>query len=222
MRQGSREKLYPLDEAIWAFASPRLRREYDAAQYTPSDFEVPANSADAPKYLLSGFTRTLDKLGTRSGVWTSMQHSLCQKIKAGMLVAEGVQTMPTLGNGPETIPTFIFDNPRLDSRAVDNFGRRYEGVYIRQQRKPQVQEQSPTSADVEPRPKRRPGRPSKTGYLNAAIDALLNEGADLSSLDRKNASELVLKKAEELGMDMRTGFSPSAVQRALLMKFGER
>lgn len=106
---------------------------------------------------------------------------------------------------------FIFALRRLPEQQA----RRFEAGSV----EPLARSAPAVSKPVGPTPA---GRPSKSAEIEAAIDALMTEGVDLSRLARKDAYSRICQKATTLGANVEVGFSAPVIQRVLVRRYGPR
>jgi hypothetical protein len=226
----------PLFEAAWHFAPRPMRAQAqkERARPTPllprATFEDRRTQelADSVTKLSNSVGQFLEGLRDPCEPTPEMKRWLLQKLRSGQLEAFGVMTKPELGSGPEQIPTFMFnDRPRLGraSNIVENFGRKFEGVEIRRSVSPKAglpNASTAAPACVLPKitaPER--GRPTKTREIEQAIDGLIEQGVELSQLDRRRAIRKIKQFArEKLGAHTERGYSDPVLQRHLHRRFG--
>jgi hypothetical protein len=125
-------RLIPLDEAAWHFASPKAKDELQRESQPWSNVRT-----EEPKDWIDAFKKLQDMLGAliddavdrNEPIWKMQQH-LIRRLHDGRLEAFGVRTKPEIGREPEKIPEFIFDRPKVrwKARTIENFGQRYEAL----------------------------------------------------------------------------------------------
>lgn len=170
------------------------------------------------KNLFTGLHKSVEQWSRRGQILYMMQSHLFALILAEKLVAVGVQTKPALGSGPEIIPAYLFDKPKANYRSgtIENFGRRFEAVKVHA-----LGADAAKKVEKPPAPKST-GRPSKHTEISRAIDALAEEGVDVSTLPRKDAYSRIRTKAKTQGANVEIGFSDPVIQRVVLRRYGPR
>ena len=142
------EKLIPLKDAPWAFASQRLRSARYAAQKALTKTKLSQMSSDemearrkrasedraeAIKLVAEGFNEIIEGWRTWSAPELAMQEHLLQKLRDGKLVACGVQSAPKQKRHLEVLPEHFFVDAKInwDGNKVTNFGVTYSAVRVR-------------------------------------------------------------------------------------------
>jgi hypothetical protein len=148
-----------------------------------------------------------------------MMRGLISRLREGKLEAVGIKTKPQIGDGPETIPPFIFKGrPKLSwmRNAVENYGKRFEAVEVVQPR------DAKRTAVVDGKQNLR-GRPTRSDQIDKAITALLEGGTELANMPRKRAYETIRAYVRKtFRADAKIGFSDPVLQRHLFRRFGNR
>ena len=220
-RQAS-NRLVPLDEAAWRFASSSAKAEFDRARSLPwPDVPIaePRDQIDAIKKASERIGATLDHATARSRPIWDMRDRLIKQLKDGKFEAFGVKTKPEIGLEPRKIPEFIFDSPKVrwGARTVENFGQKFEGVSVRR-KIAEVAVETPGTAKPAPT-----GRPSKAAEIEKAISMLLDCGEKLNNIPRGTAYDAIRKFAQkELNANTQRGYSNPVIQRCLVRIIGKR
>jgi hypothetical protein len=141
-------KLIPLKDAPWAFASPRLRVEWQRVQDAPSSSKAskldPAstdafrklaaeNPAEAFEWMAEGFNEIIEDLRVRSVPELAMQETLLEKLRDGRLEAWGVEAAPERRRDLEMLPPHLFIDAKIswNKNSVTSLGATYNAVQIR-------------------------------------------------------------------------------------------
>lgn len=142
-------KLIPLKAAPWAFASQRLRTEWQRAQDAPSLVEasklnspspemlkkqISEDPAEAVKLVADSVGDILEGLRSNSAPELAMRGSLLGKLREGKLEAWGVETTPERKRELELLPPHFFMDARISwsKNSVTNLGATYSAVQVRQ------------------------------------------------------------------------------------------
>ena len=213
----------PLDEAVLRFAKPAAREEFARAQSQPwPDFktEAPMDKAVAFKKLQEILGAVIDHSKIKGEPIWAMQKCLLERLLEGRLEAFGVKTKPEIGHGPQKIPQFIFEKPKVRwaARIIENYGYKFEGVTVRRAAA------AATSATLPIRNEQSPtGRPSKANEIEKIIHLLTKRGVDLANMPRKAACDQIRDFAKaELKANITIGYSSPVIQRCLLRTLGKR
>jgi hypothetical protein len=216
-------RLIPLDEAAWHFASPKAKDELQRAQSQPLSnvrTEEPKDRIDAFKKLQDMLGALIDYAVDRNEPIWKMQRHLIRRLHDGRLEAFGVRTKPEIGREPEKIPEFIFDRPKVrwGARTIENFGQKYEGVGVRQHAAIAVAVQSPVKTEPPST-----GRPSKAAEIEKVINLLIRRGVRLQDMPRAAAYDEIKKCAKkELKANIELGYSDPVILRCLVRTLGKR
>ena len=137
--------------------------------------------------------RNVDSRGALETYRILLQDDLIIRIYHGELTAFGIQTVPSIGNGPEIIPKFVFAQPNVDweKSTLRGYGRTYEGVRVVMPNVP-VDIGSPV-----PTQPRRKGRPSVEAELGQVVRELMEAG-ELDGIPQKERENRVRSRAQSL------------------------
>lgn len=141
-------KLISLKDAPWAFASQRLRDEWQRARDAPSLLRAnrlnsvpPAaiktlaegNPSEVIKMVTESFGNAIEDIKLRSVPEWAMQQSLLEKLQEGKLEACGVQSSPEQRRELEVLPPHFFIDAKINwnGNKVTNFGATYGVVQVR-------------------------------------------------------------------------------------------
>jgi hypothetical protein len=141
-------KLIPLKDAPWAFASRRLRGEWQRAQDAPSPSEASKlnsaspelikklaseNPAEAVKIVAASVGNIMEDMKFRSAPEWAMQESLLEKLRDGKLEVWGVESTPERKREIEMLPPHFFMNARINwnRNTVTSLGTTYSAVQVR-------------------------------------------------------------------------------------------
>jgi hypothetical protein len=221
-KQRNSNRLIPLDEAPWHFATPALRAEFDHAQSIPSpvvEFKKPKDGTDAIRKLADTINSVVEETKIRNRPLWKMQHRLLGLLHEGRLEAVGIMTKSENSLEPQIIPQFIFDEPavRWHARTIENVGQKFDHVRVRRPVSvvATLQSGKPTPAPA--------GRPSKAPEIDKAIKILSGRGVKFNAMPRQVAYDAIKKFAmDELNANVEIGYSDPAIQRCLVRMTGKR
>jgi hypothetical protein len=135
-------KLILLENAPWAFAPQRLRKErFRAAERADEAFKssrwkskpTPENADESFKLIAEGFREIIEENVIRSAPVLAMREHLLKKLREGKLEAWGVQSAPKQTRELEIIPCHFFINGKINwnGNKVTSFGVTYGVVQVR-------------------------------------------------------------------------------------------
>jgi hypothetical protein len=135
-------KLIPLKDAPWAFASKRMRSEWQRAQDVPSlDSASPdlierlasENPAEAFKIVAESVGNIMEGMKFKSAPELAMRESLLEKLRDGKLEAWAVETAPTRKRELELLPPHFFMDAKIswNQNSVASLGATYSAVRVR-------------------------------------------------------------------------------------------
>jgi hypothetical protein len=139
--------LIPLKDAPLAFASQRLRREWQHAQDAPSASErskldsaspdrikklTPENPAEAFKMVAESVGNIMEDMKFRLAPEWAMQESLLEKLRDGTFEAWGVESAPERKRELEMLPSHFFIDAKIswNRNTVTSLGVTYSAVQV--------------------------------------------------------------------------------------------
>jgi hypothetical protein len=140
-------KLIPLKDAPWAFASKRLRSEWQRAQDAPSPSKTSKPDSASPEMIkklasedpAEAFKIVADSVGNivgdikiRSAPEWEMKESLMEKLRDGKLEAWGVESAPERKRELEMLPSHFFMDAKIswNRNTVTSLGATYSAVQV--------------------------------------------------------------------------------------------
>ena len=141
-------KLVPLKDAPWAFASQRLRDEWQQAQDAGSSSKTSQSNSPSPELIkklasenpAEAFKIVADSVGNivegikvRSAPELAMQESLLEKLRDGKLEAWGVESAPQRKRELEMLASHFFMDAKIswNRNTVTSLGTTYSAVQVR-------------------------------------------------------------------------------------------
>ena len=217
----------PLGEAVWRFASSRLRAEYEAAYQTSDDGEKiklsdTMSTVELSQNFLRIWQQTMEPIQRRAEVRDEMRQLLLGNLAHGTMAAYGFPVDDgKASDQPDEVPPFMFEMKFVDwhNSSLEGLGREF--VSVRVMRVGRTKARSfPTPPQSEPTMssrERRLGRPSKIDLILDAIGTLYADQIHLTTLGSKEVGDLVRKRIVELTgqtvKDMK-GLSDETIRRA--------
>ena len=201
----SRDRTYPLGEALFRFAPARLKSDLDRVRSLrprrsrPERSKSPPDEVQAFKMVLDGLSEIAEEHGIQSEPVWRMQEWLVKQLGAERMEAVGLMMKPDKSRGQQPIPSFIFrGRPKINWRqsSVENFEQQFVGVEVR---RASVRQSLPSEvATLAPR---RPGRRRVDGPLRSIVKEVGDSGrfVDKSQKERVDiVRELARKRYSTL------------------------